>query len=136
MNLVGSLAAEQASSANYLPLLLIAGLFALTYFMIIRPQSKRRRAMVELQSSLAPGVEVVTIGGLHGTVVAVADDTVDLRIAPGVSVTFARGAIARVVPQPGTATTTGSAGIGADSPDIGEEFPSTGGSAQEKPAKQ
>ncbi len=94
---VPQLAAESASGTNYLPLLLIAGLFVLTYFMIIRPQSKRRRAMVEMQSSLAAGAEVVTIGGLYGTVVATDAETVDLQIAPNVSVTYARGAIARVV---------------------------------------
>ena len=98
MDFALQLAAEKSSSANYLPLLLIAGLFLLTYFMIIRPQSKRRKNMVEMQSSLGPGAEIVTIGGLHATVVETGDDTVDVQIAPGVVATFARGAIARVVP--------------------------------------
>ncbi len=91
------LAAESSSGTNYLPLLLIAGLFLLTYFMIIRPQSKRRRAMVEMQSSLAAGVEVVTIGGLYGTVIGTDAETVDLQIAPNVNVTYARGAISKVI---------------------------------------
>lgn len=94
---VTELAAESSSGTNYLPLLLIAGLFLLTYFMIIRPQSKRRRAMVDMQSSLAAGVEVVTIGGLYGTVVGTDAETVDLQIAPNVNVTYARSAIARAV---------------------------------------
>ncbi|PZS06740.1 MAG: preprotein translocase subunit YajC [Acidimicrobiales bacterium] len=90
------LAAGSGSGTNYLPLLLIAGLFILTYFMIIRPQGKRRRAMVAMQSSIAPGAEVITIGGLYATVVGTDSDTVDLEIAPGVNVTYARSAIARV----------------------------------------
>lgn len=97
MNLAATtLAAGSGSGTNYLPLLLIAGLFILTYFMIIRPQGKRRRAMVAMQSSIAPGVEVITIGGLYATVVGTDSDTIDLEIAPGVNVTYARSAIARV----------------------------------------
>ena len=90
------LAAKSSSGTNYLPFLLIAGLFVITYFIIIRPQSKRRKAMVDMQSTLGPGAEVVTIGGMYATVVAADDDTLYLEIAPGVSARYARGAIARV----------------------------------------
>lgn len=64
---------------------------------MIRPQQKRRREAMEMQNKLGPGDEIVTIGGLHGTVVAVADDVVTLEIAPDVHVRFARPAVARVV---------------------------------------
>ena len=57
-----------------MPLLLIVLLFGVMYFMMIRPQQKRRREAQQMQSTLGPGDEVVTIGGLYGTVVAVDDD--------------------------------------------------------------
>ena len=67
------------------------------YFLMIRPQQKRRREAQQMQSALSAGDQVVTIGGLHATVVTVADDVVTVEISPGVEVKFARPAIARVV---------------------------------------
>jgi preprotein translocase subunit YajC len=81
-----------------MPLLLILLLFGVMYFLMIRPQQKRRREAQAMQSQLGPGDQIVTIGGLHGTVAAVDSDVVTLEIAPGVRVRFARPAIARVVP--------------------------------------
>ena len=69
------------------------------YFLMIRPQQKRRREAQQMQSQLGPGDQIVTIGGLHGTVVTVDDDVVTLEVAPGVQVRFARPAIARVLPR-------------------------------------
>jgi preprotein translocase subunit YajC len=67
------------------------------YFLLIRPQVKRQKEQQQLMASLAVGDRVVTIGGMYGTIVALADDTVDLKIAEGVVVTYARSAIARKV---------------------------------------
>ncbi|GAA4589729.1 hypothetical protein GCM10023107_13870 [Actinoplanes octamycinicus] len=89
--------AESASSnplGLFLPFILIIGVM---YFLMIRPQQKRRREAMEMQNKLGAGDEIVTIGGLHGTVVAAEDDVVTLEIAPDVVVRFARPAIARVV---------------------------------------
>lgn len=80
-----------------MPLLLIVLLFGVMYFLMIRPQQKRRREAQQMQSTLSPGDQIVTIGGLHGTVVEVDDDVVSLEISPGVDVRFARPAIARVL---------------------------------------
>ncbi|MGC4807311.1 preprotein translocase subunit YajC [Micromonospora sp. DT233] len=82
-----------------MPILMIALLFGVMYFMMIRPQQKRRREAEQMQAALAPGDEVVTIGGLYGTVASVDDDTVLLEVAPGVQTRYARPAIARVVSQ-------------------------------------
>ncbi|MEV4543624.1 preprotein translocase subunit YajC [Micromonospora echinaurantiaca] len=81
------------------PILMIVLLFGVMYFMMIRPQQKRRREAEAMQRALAPGDEVVTIGGLYGTVTGVDDDTVLLEVAPGVQTRYARPAIARVVTQ-------------------------------------
>jgi preprotein translocase subunit YajC len=90
--------AESAGGGNslslFLPFILIIGVM---YFLVMRPQQKRRREAMELQNKLGPGDEIVTIGGLHGTVVSIEDDVVLLEIAPEIQVRFARPAIARVV---------------------------------------
>jgi preprotein translocase subunit YajC len=90
-------AADSSGSAGlftFLPLILLV---AVMYFLMIRPQQRRRREAQQLQSQLGPGDEVVTIGGLYGTIVDADDETVTLEIAPGVHTRYARPAIARVV---------------------------------------
>jgi preprotein translocase subunit YajC len=69
------------------------------YFLIIRPQRNRSRAADQLQARLAPGVEIMTTSGLHGTVTEITDDTVVLEVAPGVRVTFAKAAVGRIVTE-------------------------------------
>jgi preprotein translocase subunit YajC len=92
------LVADSSSSGSgiltFLPIILI---FVLMYFLMIRPQSKRRREAQEMQSQLGPGDEVQTVGGLFATVVAVDGEVVTLEAAPGVSLRYTRGAIARVI---------------------------------------
>jgi preprotein translocase subunit YajC len=100
------LAVQNAGSGSFTPLLLIVLLFGVMYFLMIRPQQKRRREAQALQSSLGAGDRIVTIGGLHGTVVTAEDDLVLLEIAPGVQVQFARPAIARVLTDDKTAVAT------------------------------
>jgi preprotein translocase subunit YajC len=90
-------AASSGSGGSLLPILLIAGLFALTYFMIIRPQNRRRREMQEMQTALEPGARVVTIGGLYGRVTESDDESVYLEVAHEVEVRFSRGAIAKIL---------------------------------------
>ena len=94
-----SIAAQAQGGGSFTPLLLIVLLFGVMYFMMIRPQQKRRKEAQAMQSALGPGDEIVTIGGLHATVVAVEDDVVTVEISPGVDVRFARPAIARVISQ-------------------------------------
>lgn len=92
-------AASGGGAGGLTPILMIALLFVVMYFMMIRPQQKRRREAEQMQSALGPGDEVVTIGGLHGTVTGVEDDIVLLEVAPGVQTRYARQAIARVLTQ-------------------------------------
>lgn len=76
---------------------MIVLLFGVMYFMMIRPQQRRRREAERMQGSIGPGDEIVTIGGLYGTVTSIDDETVTLEVAPGVHTRYARGAVARVV---------------------------------------
>lgn len=90
-------AAQSGGTGSLMPLLMIVLLFGVMYFMMIRPQQKRRREAERMQAALSPGDEVVTIGGLHGTIAAVEDETVLIEVAPGVRIRYARQAIARVI---------------------------------------
>lgn len=92
-------AAQAQEGGSFVPLLLIVALFGVMYFMMIRPQQKRRKEAQAMQSALGPGDEIVTIGGLHGTVVAVDDEVVTLELSPGVTARYARPAVARVLKQ-------------------------------------
>ena len=81
---------------QYFPLILIA-LFAVVLFVLPARQRKRAQAQAQaLQESLAIGTPVMTTAGLHGSVAGIGDKTIDLEIAPGVVVTFARQAILEV----------------------------------------
>jgi len=78
-------------------LLIIALLFALFWFMLIRPQRSRAREQQELIRSLEPGDEIVTTGGLYGVITQVDGDVLHVEIADGLVVRTARSAVAGIV---------------------------------------
>jgi len=71
-------------------------MIGLLVFMFSRTR-KQQKAQQQMQSSVAPGAEVMTTSGQFGTVVDVDGDVVTLEIAPGVNARFTRRAVARVV---------------------------------------
>ena len=78
------------------PIVLLV-VFAVVLFVLPARQRKRMQAQAQaLQESLNIGTPVTTTSGLHGTVAGLAERTVDLEIAPGVVVTFARPAIMEI----------------------------------------
>lgn len=91
------LAASSGGGSSFTLLLMMVLIFGAMYFLMIRPQQRRRREAESMQSSLGPGDEVVTIGGLYGVITEIDDDTVTLEVAPGIENRYARGAISRVV---------------------------------------
>jgi preprotein translocase subunit YajC len=72
-------------------------LLALMWFLLIRPQRRRQVEAQRLVDSLAVGKEIVTAGGLYGTVTALDGDEVRIEIADGVEVRVAKRAVAGVV---------------------------------------
>jgi preprotein translocase subunit YajC len=78
-------------------LLIIALLFALFWFMLIRPQRSRAREQQELIRSLEPGDEIVTTGGIYGVITQVDGDVLHVEIADGLVVRTARSAVAGIV---------------------------------------
>ena len=93
-----------AEYAQPLFLLVAAGVF---YFFMIRPQQKRAADAKNFRQTLAKGSRIVTIGGLHGLVVDLTDDTVVVEVDRGTKLRFDRSAIAREVGTKATAGTTG-----------------------------
>jgi preprotein translocase subunit YajC len=77
----------------WIPLIALVG-----WFLIVRPQRNARKKATELSSSLEVGDEVVTVGGLFGYIVTIDDREVDLDVAEGVTLRFARRAIAGKAP--------------------------------------
>lgn len=84
---------------QFLPIIIM---FAIFYFLLIRPQQKRNKTRNQMLSALKKGDKVVTIGGMHGTIQEINDQSVTLRIAHNVNATFDRGAVNAV----STASTT------------------------------
>jgi preprotein translocase subunit YajC len=96
LGLTRFLAASNGSSGSGLaPLLLLVLMGGFFYFLMIRPQQRRARAQRELLSSIQVGDEVMTIGGIYGTVRAVEEDRVTIEVSPNVDLTFSKTAIAR-----------------------------------------
>ncbi|MGG3999541.1 preprotein translocase subunit YajC [Anoxybacillus kestanbolensis] len=80
--------------ASLLPLIL---LFAIFYFLLIRPQQKRQKAVQQMQANLQKGDKVITIGGLHGIIDSLDENTVVIRAGDGSRLTYDRAAIREVV---------------------------------------
>ncbi len=78
----------------FLPLIII---FAIFYFLLIRPQQKKSKQHKQLLTDLKKGDKVVSSGGLHGVITGLSDDVVTVEISPKVRVKITRGSIAGVI---------------------------------------
>jgi preprotein translocase subunit YajC len=76
-----------------IPLIFLAAMIILFWVLIVMPQRRRRSIQYQLLMQLEPGDEVMTVGGLFGTVREVGDNHVELEIAPGTQVRLAKSAI-------------------------------------------
>lgn len=90
------MAAAGGSMGGMALVLQLVLLFAVMYFLIIRPQQKRAKAHQAKIDAVTKGAEVVTGGGLIGKVTKVADDHVEIEIANGVRVKAVKSTLADV----------------------------------------
>ena len=88
------MAPQSSGIMQFLPMVLIFGIF---YLMIIRPEQKKRKEHQELLKNLKRGDKVVTMGGIHGTVQEVRDNTVVVEIDARCSIEIDKAAIATVL---------------------------------------
>lgn len=82
---------------DLMQLLPFIAMFAVMWFLLIRPAQKRQKATRTMQSELKRGDAVITIGGIHGTIDAVDDTSVYLKVSDSTTMQFDRQAIGRVV---------------------------------------
>ena len=81
------------------PLIFFAAMLVVLWFVLIRPQRQRQAAHRALVAQIGQGDEVITAGGVFGTVRKIADDHLVLEIAPGTEIRLAKDAVATVVPK-------------------------------------
>lgn len=80
-------------SGLLLPLLFLVAL----YLLMIRPQQKRQKEHQQLIASIGIGDDVITVGGVHGRVAALTDESMDLEVTDDIVIRFQRSSLARVV---------------------------------------
>lgn len=68
------------------------------WFLVIRPQQARRKEQAAMLASVAPGTEIVTVGGIFATVVSIDDDRLRVRVVDGSELEIAKRAVGQVVP--------------------------------------
>ncbi|HML34276.1 MULTISPECIES: preprotein translocase subunit YajC [Sporomusa] len=86
----------QAIQASW-PIVLMGVIF---YFLLYRPQKKEQQRRKELLDNLKKGARVVTIGGIYGTITALSEKTVTIKIADKVEVEISRTAVGQLQSQP------------------------------------
>ncbi len=79
---------------QFLPFILIFGVF---YFLVFAPMRKKQRKHADMLQRLKSGDRVVTSGGIHGTVVGVTDDVIQLRIADQVKIEVTKSAVSALL---------------------------------------
>ena len=92
--MAGNQGQQGGASGGLEGIFMLLAMFAIFYFLLIRPQQKRAKQHKEMIDALKSGDQVVTAGGIHGKVVAVLDKVVTLEVAAGVRLKVNRSSIA------------------------------------------
>jgi preprotein translocase subunit YajC len=90
----GAPAGGQSAITSMIPLIIM---FAIFYFLLIRPQQKKAKEHKSLLEALKKGDSIVTAGGIHGKVTAVEENVVIIEVANGVNIRLNKGHVAAVV---------------------------------------
>ena len=75
----------------------IVAIFAIIYLLILRPQKKRQKQHDDLVNALSLGVEIITIGGIHGEVSRIKDDTLWIKVSNNVEIEIEKSAVAKTI---------------------------------------
>lgn len=86
-------AAQQGGRPGYEGIIMLVIMFAIFYFLLIRPQQKRAKQHKQLIEALKVGDQVVTAGGVHGKVAAIQETVVTLEVATGVKIKVNRSSV-------------------------------------------
>lgn len=83
-------------------LVMFTAIILIFYFLIIRPQKKREKETKDMLNALKKGDKVVSIGGIHGTVITVKDTTVVVKVDDNARIEFTKSAISQVLNKTAT----------------------------------
>lgn len=85
---------DGSSSGSIWPMLIfLVVIFALFYFVMIRPQRKRQKEQQQMMANLQKGDKVITIGGIYGTIDNISEDSLVLKLEGGQTIRIARSAV-------------------------------------------
>jgi preprotein translocase subunit YajC len=93
----GTGAAPAQGGGGYQGIIMMVVIFAIFYFIMIRPQQKKMKDHKKMLDAIKKGDDIVTAGGIFGTVEGVNNDTLTIKIAEGVKVKITRGSVGDVV---------------------------------------
>jgi len=99
LNPIQDAGAASATGSMLSTVVMFGAVFLIFYFMIIRPQNKKQKAMQKMISAVKKGDKVITIGGVHGTVHSVKDKTVVIKVDDSTRIEFSKSALATVDAQ-------------------------------------
>jgi preprotein translocase subunit YajC len=83
----------QSEGGNYSFMILMVGMLIVFYFFILRPQQKKQKSQKKFSEDLKRGESVVTIGGIHGKVFEISQDTIILEVEKGGKIKLDKSAI-------------------------------------------
>jgi preprotein translocase subunit YajC len=97
-NAYAQTAAPAAGGGDY-QFLIVIGMFAVVFFLMIRPQMKRQKEQKQMLEALAKGDEIVTAGGVLGRIAKLGDTYVHIETGNGVELQVQRSAIVQILPK-------------------------------------
>jgi len=91
--MAGNAAAQEGGRPGYEGIIMLVIMFAIFYFLLIRPQQKRAKQHKQLIEALKVGDQVITAGGIHGKVAAIQENVVTIEVATGVKIKINRSSV-------------------------------------------
>jgi preprotein translocase subunit YajC len=110
------LAQDPAPGGDFMQFLPFILMFVMMYFLLIRPQRMRQKALAAQIAAMKKGDGVISAGGIHGTVANLKDQTVIVKVAENVKLEFQKSSITTVIPK----------GTGQGDADLSNQPPATG----------
>jgi len=90
---------QQGKGGGFVQIIFLVVIFAIFYFLLIRPMRVKQKKLNQLIAELKKGDKIVTTGGIYGTIAGITDDTLLIKIADNVKIEIARSAVAGLQPE-------------------------------------
>jgi preprotein translocase subunit YajC len=87
-------AEEEGGFGNWTLIIFLVLIFAMFYFLMIRPQRKRQKEHQQLMGELKKGDRVITAGGIYGVIESVSEDSIVIKVESGATMRVAKGSVA------------------------------------------